>query len=424
MIQKLKRSDFFKSVATLASGTILAQVIAFAISPIITRLYSAEEMSYLSIFSRLVMFIGVIATIRMEVAFALPKREEHAYSLYRVSLRSLFIVTGITFLASWLFLLVPMDDPNMHWLALFLPFGVFAYAWNNQGINWAIRLKDFKRISRSRMMQSVVNALGSVAMFPFGFLGLIVASVLSTLAAAVMFLKDFRRIKGHMRLFRMNGRDYAIFKTYAEFPRINLPHALIDLIKELFIALFMVSAFQKESLGFYDLSFRMLKLPINVIGASIGQVFLKRAVDLRNEGKPIVPLLRRTMLVLLAISIIPFGLIMLFGPDLFAWVFGAHWREAGIYSQIMAPWLMVNFLTSPVSQVPLILNKQRGFFFMGLASTVLMIAALTIGVWWPSQVWDLEQILILVSITQSLLLLFVIVWMLRLAKKYDFSYPG
>jgi O-antigen/teichoic acid export membrane protein len=424
MIKKLRESEFFNSVATLASGTILAQVIAFAVSPILTRLYSAEEMSYLSVFSRLVMFLGVIATIRMEVAFTLPKRTEHAFSLYRVSLRSLLIVTVLTLIGSVLFQFVPVADQKMHALVLFLPFGVFAYAWNNQGINWAIRLKDFKQISRSRILQSLTNAVLSVGAFPLGFLGIILSSVVSTFLAALLFLKDFKRIKEHMKLFRLSGRDYAVFKSYTEFPLINLPHALIDLVKELFIAIFMVSAFQKEALGFYDLSFRMLKLPISIIGAAIGQVFLKKAVDLRNDGKPIYPLLKRTLFVLFALSIVPFGMILLFGPELFAFVFGEHWREAGIYSQIMAPWLMVNFLTSPVSQVPLILNKQRGFFFMGLASTLLMIGALTIGYWWPESNWNLEEILKLVSITQSLLLLVVIVWMLRLAKHHDFGRQG
>ena len=424
MIKKLRKSEFFTSVATLASGTILAQVISFVVSPVITRLYTAEDMSYFSVFSRLVMFLGVIATFRMEVAFALPKRNEHAFSLYRISLRSLFLVTGFTLMGSWIFQFVPVSDANMHLLALFVPFGVFAYAWNNQGINWAIRLKDFKQISRSRIVQSLTNGLLSIGAFPFGFLGIILSSVISTLMAAMLFLKDFKQIKNHMKLFRLSGRDYAVFKSYTEFPLINLPHALIDLVKELFIAIFMVSAFQKEALGFYDLSFRMLKLPISIIGAAIGQVFLKKAIDLRNDGQAIYPLLTRTLLVLFGLSIIPFGLVILFGPEMFALVFGEHWREAGVYSQIMAPWLMVNFLTSPVSQVPLILNKQRGFFFMGLASTLLMIGSMTIGYWWPQRNWNLIEILSLVSITQSILLIIVIIWMLRLAKKHDFKHQG
>jgi O-antigen/teichoic acid export membrane protein len=222
-----------------------------------------------------------------------------------------------------------------------------------------------------------------------------------------------------MKAYQLKGRDYAIAKNYLDFPRINLPHALIDLSKELFIAFYMMLTFEKGVLGLYDLSFRMLRVPIAVIGASIGQVFLKKAVDLRNDGKAIFPLLKKTMFLLFLVSIVPFSIIMFFGTDIFSLVFGEEWSEAGYYTQIMTPWLMVNFLISPVSQVPIILNKQRGFFVLGITSTVLMVLTLTIGDIFPDWHMRFDQVLKVVSFTQFVFLSFVIIWLLRLAKKQD-----
>ena len=42
-IKKIIGNSFFRSIATLMSGTIIAQVISFAISPLMTRLYSEEQ---------------------------------------------------------------------------------------------------------------------------------------------------------------------------------------------------------------------------------------------------------------------------------------------------------------------------------------------------------------------------------------------
>jgi O-antigen/teichoic acid export membrane protein len=181
----------------------------------------------------------------------------------------------------------------------------------------------------------------------------------------------------------------------------------------------MMLTFEKGVLGLYDLSFRMLRVPIAVIGASIGQVFLKKAVDLRNDGKAIFPLLKKTMFLLFLVSIVPFSIIMFFGTDIFSLVFGEEWSEAGYYTQIMTPWLMVNFLISPVSQVPIILNKQRGFFVLGITSTVLMVLTLTIGDIFPDWHMRFDQVLKVVSFTQFVFLSFVIIWLLRLAKKQD-----
>ena len=419
MIKKLRQSEFVSSVATLASGTIIAQLFSYALSPIITRLYSSEDMGYLSLFARIVAFITIIATARLELAFTLPKRFEHAYSLYRISLKILFTTVLVTLLFSILFLFFPFKDPLMNFLALLIPLGVLVSALNNQGMSWALRLKDFKRISYSKITQSLTNSLGSIALFPLGVFGLIGAYILSLFAGNILFVRDFKKAKSHMKLFKMKGRDYAILKNYADFPRINLPHALVDLTKELFIAIYMVYAFEKGVLGLYDLSFRMLKMPISIIGSSIGQVFLKKAVDQRNEGKPIYPLLRKTMLSLFVISIVPFGLLMLFGGEIFSFVFGAHWEKAGFYAQIMAPWLLSNFLISPVSQIPLILNKQRGFFILGITSAVLMVLSLAIGEVFPQWMLTFEEILVIVSATQFVFLTFVIFWLLRLAKKND-----
>lgn len=421
MLKKLRKSDFVGSVATLVSGTIIAQLFTYALSPLITRLYTTEDMSYQSVFTRIVSLLAIIATARFELAFALPKRFEHAYSLYRFSFRILIIVVLVCFVASTFFLVFPLEDKILNYIVLIVPVGVLLSALYNQGMNWAVRLKDYKRISYSKITQSLSNSGLSVALYPLGVFGIITAYMLSMFSGTLLFVRDFKFAKKHMKSFKMKGRDFAIARSYADFPRINLPHALVDLMKELFIAIYMVYAFEKGVLGLYDLSFRMLKLPISIIGSSIGQVFLKKAIDQRNEGKPIYPLLRKTMFMLLLISLVPFTILMIFGADIFAFVFGSHWEKAGYYAQIMAPWLMINFLISPVSQVPLILNKQRGFFILGITSAILMILSLTVGDLFPSFHLSFDQILMIVSATQFVFLSFVIFWLLRLAKKNDYD---
>jgi hypothetical protein len=76
-------------------------------------------------------------------------------------------------------------------------------------------------------------------------------------------------------------------------------------------------------------------------------------------------------------------------------------------------------LISPVSQIPLILNKQRGFFILGITSAVLMVLSLAIGEVFPQWMLTFEEILVIVSATQFVFLTFVIFWLLRLAKKND-----
>jgi O-antigen/teichoic acid export membrane protein len=418
MIKRLKSSEFVTSVATLVSGTVIAQIITYSLTPIVTRLYTEEDWSYQSLYLRIISFIGVIATIRMELAFSLPNRMEHAFSLYRISMRTLGVVVGITILFALAVFIFPFENEAYNQICYLLPLGVLGLSLNGQGSNWALRHKRFKKISLSKMTQSVGNSVLSIGMSGLGFLGMIVAYVISIFLSNIFFLKDFKIAKGHMKLFKMKGRDFAVFKEYKDFPRINLPHALMDFTKELFIAFYLISNFESGILGLYDLSYRMLRLPIAIIGSSIGQVFFKKAVDLRHENKPIYPLLLKTIRTLLILSIVPFTVLLFFGDHIFGFVFGAHWSEAGFYAQIMSPWLMISFLLSPVSQVPVIINQQRGFFILGILGVVLMVFSMTLGSFIPGL--DFTDTLIIVSSVQFVFLSYVMIWLLRVVRKFDY----
>jgi O-antigen/teichoic acid export membrane protein len=44
LIKSYQESDFFRNALKLISGTMIAQIISYAISPIISRIYSIEDM--------------------------------------------------------------------------------------------------------------------------------------------------------------------------------------------------------------------------------------------------------------------------------------------------------------------------------------------------------------------------------------------
>ncbi len=93
ILSKLK-SEFTKSVITLVSGAVISQIIVLALYPIISRIYTPEESAYYSVYMRIIVFISTIATARFEFALALPKRIEHAFSLYRLLIQ-LILISGV-----------------------------------------------------------------------------------------------------------------------------------------------------------------------------------------------------------------------------------------------------------------------------------------------------------------------------------------
>lgn len=413
-------SDFAKSVTTLVSGTVLSQLIVFALSPLISRLYSPEESANFSIYARIILFVSTIATARFESALALPKRNEHAFSLYRLIVQLVIISFFISILASIIYVFFGLKKSDESFIYLMIPFGFAPLCMMNIGNGWAMRLGQFKEISRVRMLNSLSMNLSNVffGWLGLGYKGLILGYIIGVTLPGAWFTRKYHLLKLKYKDFTIRKRKSVIGKTYIEFPKVNLPHALMDISRELLIVYFILLFFDKKVLGSYDFSFKMLKLPLTVIGGAIGQVYFQKIASKKNNGESLFEITIQTMRNLFFISIVPFTVLYLWGEELFSFVFGAEWSLAGKYSEIMAPWLMMNLVVSPVSQLPVVVGKIKSFFWVGLLGSFLLVALLTVPYFNKSLSFDL--ILLYINWSQFLFLFFVMLWFIKISKS-DFE---
>jgi len=104
--------------------------------------------------------------------------------------------------------------------------------------------------------------------------------------------------------------------------------------------------------------------------------------------------------------------LMLFAPQLFAIVFGDDWREAGVYALILSPWMALNFITSPLSQLPLVVGQQGRAFLYGLAYQASMLLPYLLALLLPL---TMRTTLLLQSVLSSVVLVFYGLWLHRLA---------
>lgn len=159
-IKQFAKSDVFKSFTVLFSGTLLAQVIGYAIAPILTRLYSTAEVGEMLYYMRVVSFIASIATLRYEAALPLPKRDDHAYLLYRfiyfLSFWMLVFTACVLIALTWIFGMIHIQP----WMLTFILIGSAAMIVINVGTSWAVRTGSYSLISRQKIVNSLVsNAL-------------------------------------------------------------------------------------------------------------------------------------------------------------------------------------------------------------------------------------------------------------------------
>lgn len=390
------------------SGTMLAQIINLGFSVILYKyMYNPEEAAELGLFARIIGVGAAIATARYEFALPIAKADVHSFRLYRLALRLALITSGVTGIV----LVVPMALAGNVSDALFyglIPGGMFLTAYYSIGTNWAIRMREFRSISFSK-----VANVGFAGVFKLlfgwlgsGYIGLILGTVGGLVFANGWFVRTFQKANITFGVKAKSVQTRLLAKTYMEFPTVNLPHAMMELGRDLLVAILILQIFTQADFGLYDHSYRMLRMPLMLAGLAISQVFFQRCAEGFNRGEDILPLVLKAVKVLTLASVVPFGLVFLYGDDLFAWVFSEKWRGAGEYSQIMAPWFLLNFITSPISFLPLILGKQKQFFYIAIAGAAIMILAF----WVPDTFFhaSIETTLWIVSLSQVAYNLFII----------------
>ena len=105
MISKPLRQLFI-----LMRGNSIAQIIPILITPIITRLYSIEELGALAVFVALSSILAALSPAGLEQAILLPKSNRRAYRVMTVSLFSVMLVTTIVL---FVFGLIYLINPSI-----------------------------------------------------------------------------------------------------------------------------------------------------------------------------------------------------------------------------------------------------------------------------------------------------------------------
>ena len=112
------------------------------------------------------------------------------------------------------------------------------------------------------------------------------------------------------------------------------------------------------------------------------------------------------------IGIIPFTVLFMATPQLFEFVFGTQWREAGNIAQVLLPWIFLNFLVSPVSTITIVVHKQKEALLLTIADGLFKFTSILIGHYCNSYLVAFT----LMSISGCMLMTFDVFWYYRIAR--------
>ena len=379
-------SSFTGKLLTVLGGSSFSTILPVAVSPVLSRLFDASSgFAPFAFFMSSCYLVAAVANSHYTTAILVADREEESRDVFQLStwinLLIAAVLLGFCLFGAW---------PLMNWfhapegfvqLIWLVPVQVFFMGIYANLLQWNFRKEQFRRISFSRMFQSLVTVLIQLIAgwyhWPVNglILGMAGGQLVALIALAFLTLRDDRHLMDfpHPKQLKASAAQYRMFLQF---------QTVADLINVFTQQLptFLLGRFGFiREMGWFGFANRVLIAPSSIVTGAIGDVFRQQAAaDYRETGSALL-VFHKTTKLLLGVMVVPSLATAIWGPDLFRLLFGAEWYNAGEYARILIIMLFPKFIVSPLSYMYIIARKQQEDAWLHLLILLLTGGALYAG---------------------------------------------
>ncbi len=346
-----------QNVIILMSGSVVSQIVPFAVSPLLGRIYSPELFSVLALFLSTVNILDVFATLKYDLAVVVAKNEEDAAGVLwlciviNVTLSILVLAAAPLVIA----LFPQFVGAQSGWLYL-VPLSVLFTSLFTTLSYYNLRLNRYKRITQANIVRSVAAAGLQVGLglLGFGAYGLMLGQAVAYLVACILLLYDARSYLPRPRLSLIHSAAM----RHQKFPFFTLPGTLANTLSFNLVSYFLNGFFVPAQLGYYTLVNQVLSTPLTVISGAVGNVFLKKSADEASASALSVKTFDAITRTLFCLSVPIFTILFLFATPILRLFLGEQWVAAGSMVRALIPMFFVRFVVTPVTTSAIVAGRQ------------------------------------------------------------------
>ncbi len=377
---------FASNVLKLVSGTVIAQALTILTAPVLSRLFPPQAFGTTSVFISIASVLAVIICLRYEQSILLPKDDADAANLFSVSLIISLVISllvAIILVGQAGTVTTLLNVPELTAYLWILPIAL-VFQGLFQAINqWNTRQKKFTRLSLARVAASLTTSIVPIFLALMGYrnaAGLIISWITGTIIFSLVLSAQVLREDAQILFHKIRPTSMlAVARRYWKFPLLDTWGSLINTLSWQLPSLLLSPFFSQSVVGYYAMASRILLLPMTIIGNAISQVFFQHASEKTANQESLAQVVSKVFDRLVAITLVPVLLLAILGKELFTVILGAQWAEAGIYAQILAPWIFFLFISSPLSTLFSILERQETALIVHIAILSTRFASLLIG---------------------------------------------
>lgn len=393
-------NKYLKSVALLATGSVLGQVIGFIGSIIMTRLYTESE---IGIMTTIISVTGIFAPIingRLDFAIVKEQNEQLIYALIKVGAILGIIFSFLVSIFSYFYFASLSSFINVALAMTIVLLILLITTFTNLFKGFNNNIGDYKTISSVIVYRRFTEETSMLifGLLKYGSIGLLISVVIGQFAGMRREMKNiFDKCMTICKISKMYmKRAYQIHKKQIF---LSSPAALLNATSYSVISLVIGKIFGMDVLGIYAISFAVLGMPLAIISGNVSQVYFREASkEFASKGSFFDSTLK-TFKLLFVLSIGMFLAMYYIVPYVVPFIYGSAYTASGVMIKILAIMFAVRFVSSALNPGLVVAGKQQMELYIQLFF-LLSISVVTFVVY--KKQYSINYFLIGVSITYSI----------------------
>jgi O-antigen/teichoic acid export membrane protein len=344
---------FWWPVRTLLLGAGGAQALTILALPLLARIYEPAAFGRFSVYFGIVGVVGAASALRFEIAIQVARRESIASALRHAGVVSSMACGGAGVLLGAVAVALGRSD---------VAFLVFSGGVGSGLVglwliasHWQLRLRRFRLVAASKIVQSAATVTAQLCLFVFGHIGLIAGDLIGRVSAYVAVRRgaETPRVSA--------SRQWRVVGAYRRYPVYAAPAAAVNASGIYLVPVAVFFLYGATEAGLFGLVFRLISLPVALVGTAVAQVYVREAgmhAGARNY-RALRQLAHQFVVSLAAVGTVILLLIVALGSSILVPALGPQWSGAGGLLLPLSLAAIAQFAVSPVSQTLNLIRRQR-----------------------------------------------------------------
>ena len=374
------RSSFGRSVGVLLSGAVLANIVGVLTLPMVSRVYSPQDFGVFAFVVSAASLLSAVISVGMHPAIVNASTDVESRRILAVCVGTAAVLSCVLGGSAVLMspFMVTVDIPMPYILACVL---VSAQAFLSS-VNNSLRSYANRRGANGVLfMNSLIGAVSTlVVTLPLGVMGVGAVGLIAGSLGALLLGGLQMCYRLHFYGSRLSWAEYrAVLRRNRSYVAFQFPVDLLDAISSQAPKQIVSAFFGSYTLGIFAMADRLLSVPIRLVGAPVGTVYVREASERFRSGRELSSFSMRLVVKMMILAYPPIIVLILWGGPLFSWLLGSGWSLAGMLAGVLAVQGLFLLVRTCLVRARVVLNRQSVNLVMSGIRLVLEFGALVVG---------------------------------------------